>query len=1081
MKLRELCRGIAYASLAMPIAAIPTMALAQAGGDDVDVVVTIGTLIRGTPVDAALPVEVYGADELERLGNPSALDFAKSLTVSGPTSGEAYYFGGAELTGNVQFNLRALGADKTLSLFNGRRVSQNTSVIPSNAIQRIEVLKDGAAVTYGADATGGVVNFITRNSFDGVELTGSYKNIQDSDGDYNLGLLAGFGGDTTSVLFAAQWEHRSELSTMDRDFSSLPYTTNPAPWSGLTNMASWLPRQALPASVDVTALGGTFNAEWGDPSFVVIQDFTRPSCEAVGGVYTLPVAPSTNITCQYNYISYYNLVEENDIYRLYGQVNSAVTDNMDFHLRVAFSRVHTPTAYGSPSQPVIRGPALAPGLTFQLYTPSHNPYVADFVARNPTFAGANGGVNLAITQGYTAVTYRAFAHGGNDLITGSNHSVSREIDNKYYHIATGFQGEFGRDLLGSDVSYDVGLTYNQAVLYNDNPDIVLYRLQQALNGFGGPNCSPPGGLNAVDGMPDRPGTWNRTPGSPAAIYTEAELADWGCYYYNPFASNFAGQPVLGLTNPNYDATLTNREDVVRWLFNKRAQENVMSNTTLDVVFCSLQLPAVLNVPALPGGDIAWAFGVQGRNTKNREVVQDPLQAGAQPCAWPTELGNGQYPSPTPAGQAGYTGCSSLAVPGPFQFFTPNPPDTTQQDQYSIFGQLDFPVLDTLQFSAAARYERFSGGLDTTVYKLSGKWDALTLNDFSLSFRGSYGTNYQAPGPGLSPGSTTVAVASYTRAGGQWLGWDTFTRTDIEPETATASSFGAILQGRGLLPDHDFRFMLDYFHIEIEDELGVIASVNDIANVVFPTALGGLADCSNPLAPRVTFNQGSCVQGVSSAGTFAVVQTDFGNGPTRWTAGFDLSAAYRLPVELGELNGTLTLNLAATNIRKFRTDAVFLEGRENGDPNGAIVQYGLKEPENRLGRLNFAVIGDAVPEWRANFDVNYNQGDHNLRLRTNYVSAVEDQRGPGIPGGVTALNPDTGLNWDATNYGVKGEDWISFDLHYIYDLNAYNTTLSASIVNVADRDPPPARMELGYDPRIANPLGRTIEVGVRYRF
>src|SRR5690242_60291 len=87
-----------------------------------DRVVVTGSFIRGTPEDAALPVEVFSQEELEDRGAPTALEFAKSLTIAGPTSGEAYYFGGPALIGSVNYNLRGIGADKTLTLLNGRRM-----------------------------------------------------------------------------------------------------------------------------------------------------------------------------------------------------------------------------------------------------------------------------------------------------------------------------------------------------------------------------------------------------------------------------------------------------------------------------------------------------------------------------------------------------------------------------------------------------------------------------------------------------------------------------------------------------------------------------------------------------------------------------------------------------------------------------------------------------------------------------------------------------------------------------------------------------------------------------------------------
>ena len=149
---KSLALAIMFASVSLPVSAQET---------EIEEVIVTGSLIRGTPLDAALPVEVFSAAELLETGSPTALEFAKTLTSGGPITGEAYYFGGSGNTGNVSFNLRGIGSDKTLILFNGRRTPQNSSIFPSSVTARVEILKDGAAVTYGADATGGVVNFIT--------------------------------------------------------------------------------------------------------------------------------------------------------------------------------------------------------------------------------------------------------------------------------------------------------------------------------------------------------------------------------------------------------------------------------------------------------------------------------------------------------------------------------------------------------------------------------------------------------------------------------------------------------------------------------------------------------------------------------------------------------------------------------------------------------------------------------------------------------------------------------------------------------------------------------------------------------
>ena len=524
---------------------------------------------------------------------------------------------------------------------------------------------------------------------------------------------------------AAEWDHRSRLQTKERDFARLPYGVNPAPWSGLTNLAGWVPRASLPANPGLTA-----NSEWGSP-LGLVSDFTPESCNAVGGIYV------NGYTCNYGYIPYYNIVEENEIYRLFGQVTTQMSDSMEFYARAAYGRVHTPEAYGSPSQPVVRGPAQTSGLTYQLYAPVTNPYVQDFMDRTGWSANPLSG----LTQGFTPITYRAFAHGGNDTWAKDGlHSTPNENESRYMHIATGFTGEFE-----NQIAYDFAITYNQFDIRSSAPDIMGARVQQALNGFGGPNC------NAPDLDPNRLGTQN-----PAMAGTG------DCMWWNPFATNFASQPEFDLANPNYNPNMENPLELRQWVFNDRYGETTAWNATVDLVFSGQ------TGIELPGGALAWGAGLQYRDSRNRQTVPDPIYNGATPCFWPEQR-------PLDPSHPEYNGCTPDG-PGPFFFFGTNPPDSTKQSQESAFAELNLPLLDNLVMTAAARHERFSGDLDATVYKVSGKYD-LTDN---LSFRGSYGTNYQAPGAGLNPGEVSVGVNSYSIAGGDWRGATTITATGIEP-------------------------------------------------------------------------------------------------------------------------------------------------------------------------------------------------------------------------------------------------------------------------------------------------------------
>ena len=88
------------------------------------------------------------------------------------------------------------------------------------AIGRVEVLKDGAAATYGSDAVAGVVNFITKENLRGLDVGADFKQIEDSDGDYTASGAFGWGNDRSSALFAVGYQHRSELLVRDRDWAA---------------------------------------------------------------------------------------------------------------------------------------------------------------------------------------------------------------------------------------------------------------------------------------------------------------------------------------------------------------------------------------------------------------------------------------------------------------------------------------------------------------------------------------------------------------------------------------------------------------------------------------------------------------------------------------------------------------------------------------------------------------------------------------------------------------------------------------------------------------------------------------------
>jgi iron complex outermembrane receptor protein len=212
---------------------------------ELDEIIVTGTHIRGTK-DSPSPVQVFTRDDIDATGANTVQQFLQTLpeNFGGGASENTIY----SVTGNGQTNnsvsgsapnLRGLGADATLVLINGHRVAPgntdgsfvDVSMIPLTAIERIEVVTDGASAIYGSEAVGGVVNIILRTKFVGAESrlqlgtvsTGSMHNVQ-------AGQTVGDAWDGGSALVSYQYSDQTPLSAGSRDYLKtvkLPFTLLP--------------------------------------------------------------------------------------------------------------------------------------------------------------------------------------------------------------------------------------------------------------------------------------------------------------------------------------------------------------------------------------------------------------------------------------------------------------------------------------------------------------------------------------------------------------------------------------------------------------------------------------------------------------------------------------------------------------------------------------------------------------------------------------------------------------------------------------------------------------------------------------
>ena len=167
---------------------------------------------------------VYTREDILRSGESNAADFIRNLPSN--SFGSFRPQSGSTVQGDATVSLRGLGADKTLVLIDGRRLPkspqypawQNLNLIPLGAVERIEVMTEGASAIYGSDAVGGVVNVITRNDFQGAEimLGTADASLPKNGGEREEGsVVFGAQSDRSSLLAGVSWNDREIIYQRD--------------------------------------------------------------------------------------------------------------------------------------------------------------------------------------------------------------------------------------------------------------------------------------------------------------------------------------------------------------------------------------------------------------------------------------------------------------------------------------------------------------------------------------------------------------------------------------------------------------------------------------------------------------------------------------------------------------------------------------------------------------------------------------------------------------------------------------------------------------------------------------------------
>lgn len=223
---------------ALAITALPGMAQQAEPEQKLERVEITGSSLRRVAAETALPVTVIKAEELSKLGITTAEQALSRIAANQSNFGVSQAVG-ATTGGKAEADIRGLSSptgnssNKTLVLLNGRRLANHAfdaaaadlNAIPMAAIDRIEVLRDGASAIYGTDAIGGVINFVLRREYKGVEISAESQTPEANDGGdtKRVNITAGFGSlseQRFNIVFSLDARKQSVLEAAKRRFSS---------------------------------------------------------------------------------------------------------------------------------------------------------------------------------------------------------------------------------------------------------------------------------------------------------------------------------------------------------------------------------------------------------------------------------------------------------------------------------------------------------------------------------------------------------------------------------------------------------------------------------------------------------------------------------------------------------------------------------------------------------------------------------------------------------------------------------------------------------------------------------------------
>lgn len=902
-----------------------------------------GSSIKRIDAETALPVQVLTRKDIEKSGAVNVEQLLQTVSAITSSGGTTASTSSSATTGGLSaISLRGLTSVRTLVLLNGRRiapygigsvgdsVSVDVNSIPLAAVERVEILKEGASAIYGSDAIAGVVNFILQKDFTGTELSAFYGDSQHGGGKTQRATVKfGFGDiskDRFNVMAVASFQKEGALLGGDRAFANKGYNEQT-----LTDSTSG---NTYPANIFIP-FGPTDTGITANPS--------APTCP---GPYAFndPLFGSDTF-CRYDPAPIVTLLPESERTSLFVSGKFAISNNLEAFAEASFNRNKQRTII----QPVPLSDQFALPDTHPLF----NTYPYTIPDTDPVFG--------------------PYIQGGAISVSGVSTFVLNP--NSPFYPTTYVQQQTG------------GVT---------PPILVRYRAAEAGN-------------RDLTNIADAPRFTAGLRGTAAGWDFETAFL-WSQSKVREIVNG--GYPAYSQIMPLLNSGLVNP-------FGANTPEVQAQLRATSFLGDAYKIKSTLTSLAARG---------------SRELA--PLRGGALGLAVGAEVRKEDYlfdPSPTiQTGDISGYGGNFLVT-------------DRSRNVMAAFVELNAPVLKSLEFNGAVRFDHYQGVGNSTTPKLSMRWQPVR----EVLVRGSAGRGFRAPSlqdlylP-ATLGVTTVGLNDPLRCVGSNAGNNNDCNTqfsttfggnpNLKPEKSTNLTLGLVLE-----PTRNLSIGIDGFKIKLTDT---------IVNGVVPELMLQTADNANKYSYLIT--RGAASGGLPGPIT-NIDQRNLNLGTT-WVNGFDLDARWTIPA--GEW-GKFTASLSGTYFRRYDTS----------NPDGTI------EPGVDLVNTS---TGGVVPRWKHYLALDWTRGSWGATIAQNWQKSYYD-----IPG--TFQDPDD----PGYTPRIVGA-YETYDAQVSYS-GFDKVKLTLGVRNLFDRDPPfsnaggQTSFQTGYDPEYGDPRGRFFYGSVSYSF